>query len=251
MLLTKQTQLVEFLKTNHFQSETQDELISVVGEEKFCVTNVETTNSDIEVIEEYLYDNDAQELENDEYEMVIEVQEDTESVDPFTDTKRKDLVELIEEIEQRNKTIVEGSSFTPPKASRNTNTQQVVGRTDTLKMEKFVPKLILGLKADDEVEVLYAREYSCDSCPETFIAKSQLRYHSNLVHFTKLAKTAPISELPGICHICQKVLKNKKSLSVHLRTHDSTKKFPCLFAGCKKGFNMKVFQQIFNNLLSY
>ena len=250
MLLTKQTQLDEFLKSNQFKTEVQEELISVADEETYCFPNVDATNSDIEVIEEYLYDNDTQEFENEEqYELNVDVPMIDESVNSnILQSKEKDLVELIEEIEQRNKTIFEGSSFIPPKASRTAITQKVVCRIDSLKVQTPVPKLILGLKTDGDsphaVEVLYNQEYSCFICPETFTSKSQLKQHNGLIHFKRPTKSSLLMDHPMMCEVCQKVLKNKKSLSVHMRTHDSTRKFPCIFPGCNKGFNMKVFQCI-------
>ena len=241
MLLTKQTQLDELLKTNQFKLEVQEELMSVVDEESYCFPNVDA-NDDIEVIEEYLYDNDTQELDDDE-QFEIEVPIEIESVNSnVLQSKEKDLVEIIEEIEQRNKTIFEGSSFIQPKVSRNSNTTQNVHRIESLKVETPVPKLILGVKTESNtVEVLFNQEYPCDSCQATFSTKAQLKNHASLIHLKKQARIVSIVvDQPVTCEICHKELKNKKSLSVHMRTHDPTRKFPCMFAGCNKGFNMKL-----------
>lgn len=165
----------------------------------------------------------------------------------ISQSKEQNLVEIIDKIEQRNKTIFEGSSFIQPKASRNSNTQQIVGRIDSLKVEKPEPKLILELGTDGDssntVEVLFNQEYPCDSCRAKFTTKAQLQHHATVIHLKKPKNEMKclIIEQSLICEICQKELKNKKSLSVHMRTHDSTRKFPCLFVGCNKGFNMKVY----------
>lgn len=243
--MSKQTELDEFLKTNQFQTEVQEELMTVIDEEPYCFPNVDAANSDIEVIEEYLYDNDTQ--ENDEqYELNIEEPMEKEITNSSISRKEKDLVEIIEQIEQRNKTIFEGSSFIQPKASRNSNSQQIVGRIDSFKVETPGPKLILGLRSDGDssntVEVLFNEEYPCDTCQATFTSQAQLIHHVSLIHLKKpkIEFKCLVIKQSVKCKICRKELKNKKSLSVHMRTHDPTRKFPCMFAGCDKGFNMKV-----------
>jgi Zinc finger, C2H2 type len=109
--------------------------------------------------------------------------------------------------------------------------------------------------------ITFSVENKCETCGDQFSSISQLKRHQNSLHYLqktitccdqvfsfesehkkhlKLAHTETVE-----CQQCGKVLKNKKTLLVHMRSHQSVqeRKFRCRYPECTKAFNFKLHLQ--------
>lgn len=171
-----------------------------------------------------------------------------------------DIVKLIEEIEKRNEIIFESSKPTVAIRKRSVKKKEPkviqkekvrkVERKEVLKVEKLAPKLILSPSAETN--------HACKDCPEKFPSQALLKRHMFKSHqnqapmesadqvFTlnqdlKKQTNCP-SKNPVKCTECDKILKNKKTLKFHLKSHlpKAQRKFKCSWKKCTKSFNVKV-----------
>ena len=65
------------------------------------------------------------------------------------------------------------------------------------------------------------KKYKCVKCLEKFPDQQRLELH--------------VSSCKVVCHICEKIFKDNRSLKTHLMVHGGERKFKCKF--CEKGFN--------------
>lgn len=152
-----------------------------------------------------------------------------------------------------------------PKTKLKMSKVQPVERTEELKFEVQVPKLIMrpaqpneSLEDDSRGLILYAVEDKCEICNETFQSSLKLKRHQLEFHplpepitccdqvfmfnseHKKHCATAHPKTLA--CPYCSKVLKSRKTLLVHKKTHQNVldRKFKCNHPQCAKAFNFKL-----------
>lgn len=224
-----------------YDDETQVEMII----EEHLEIDEETTD---EMYEE-LSDNDGGDELVDENEVEIVEVVSLPSVKHLSCTDNKSIIDLINEIEEKNELILQCS--TPPAKKRKIQsttgkskshqvTLQPAPRKEELKFEKLKPKIVLQPTTSPSLfspqENLQKRspkplEDPITCCEQVFNFKSEYRKHQFKVH--------PSSPQ---CSFCGKILKSKKTLIIHNKSHQdyADRRFKCSFDGCGKAFNFKL-----------
>jgi Zinc finger, C2H2 type len=192
-------------------------------------------------------------------------------------TDNESIARLIDEIEEKNEIILQNalppSSLKKRKARETRNSARKklrrpspAARNEELKFEVHTPKLIIRpvlcedrmLTEDEPGVIMYSVDNKCDTCEEKFSTISQLKRHQHALHPLETSTTCcdQVFNLEADhkkhlelahpktveCHHCGKVLKNKKTFMVHMRSHQTIeeRKFKCNYPDCGKAFNFKL-----------
>lgn len=218
-----------------------------------------------EMLEEYI-ENDGEESTSDGVEVEEELVEviTLPSVKNLPITADNDtIIRLIDEIEEKNQMILEFSNQ-PLNIRRQKvlKVQSAADRTEELKYEKQMPKLIMNPNESSVSKnsglVIYASEKSCIICGQVFRSDFQLTRHRRSFHpleepvvcctlvfnfYGDYKKHQSLKHPKTVeCCFCGKILKSKKTYLVHKRSHQSIsdRKFKCSYLTCEKSFNFKL-----------
>lgn len=252
----------------------RNQLITRQDELEIILHNYTTTvefideESQSDIVEEYIDDSDG--FADESNQSLVEMP----SVKNLKQPSSTDIVKLIEDIEKRNQMIFESSKPTVAIRKRSVKKKEMKSnvhkdrmhikhavRNEAIKVEKLEPKLILKPVINKAIEMAtYDREkYSCSNCQEKFPSQFLLKRHMAKAHplekpmvccdqvfkfnhdYKQHLANCP-SKNAVVCSMCNKVLKNKKTFQIHLKSHLSTaeRKFKCNYNNCTKSFNIKI-----------
>ncbi|XP_058453348.1 zinc finger protein 616-like [Malaya genurostris] len=81
-----------------------------------------------------------------------------------------------------------------------------------------------------------SKGYQCEFCGKSFSQRNGMTAHLKIAHAEQLGEEA-VAEREIICEICQKKLKGKICLKLHMKTHTDERNFECSY--CDKKFIAK------------
>lgn len=237
-MIEKQAQLQDFLAELHKNAELSE---------------------DSDMFEEYLEDDFT--VDEEEQPEVLEVLSLPSFKNLKNATDKQEIIELINDIEKTNEIILNSTELKAKSlANKSEHSLNSSVEREELKFIKPTPKLILKPEIVSDkpmATVVFMIDYVCDVCDKRFNSDFTLKRHKHSAHpkttnikccdkefylFSDYKKHQDSVHAESfVCLHCQKVLRSKKTLRVHIKTQHSAedaKKFICTF--CSKAFNFKV-----------